>query len=278
MSGVSVIVPIYNAGKELNKCIKSILDQSFKDIELILINDGSTDNSLAVCKYYQKDDKRIMIIDKENEGSIAARRNGVKASGSEYVTFVDADDWIDRRTIEILYNECIESQADISVCNMYKVLGRGIFIKRKNNSSYFHEDRIYNKEAIMRDLVPAYLHGHSFPSSLCAKLYKKELLLNNGKYLNGIRFLGDDLYYNLEILVKINKVKVIDKPLYYYRVGGFTSKYMPYLFADMVNGYYIQKEVIDEYYQDSRVKRYNGISIMLLNTFKTSLQNYIRKN
>jgi hypothetical protein len=81
--------------------------------------------------------------------------------------------------------------------------------------------------------------------------------------------LGDDLYYNLEIFLKAEKIKVIDKALYYYRQGGFTSKHQPYLFDDMINGYYIQKEVIDEYYQDSRVKRYNGIRLMLLNTFKT---------
>lgn len=273
MRKVSVVVPIYNAGRKLNKCIKSILNQTFKDFELILVNDGSTDNSLNICRMHQKQDKRIIVINKDNEGSVVTRRTGVEASSSKYIMFVDADDWIDRKTIEILYNETIGSSVDITVCNMYKVLGNGMLIKQKNKSVYFNEEKTYNKEEIRKDLVTAYFHGHPFPSSLCAKLYKKELLVDCGNYLDRICFLGDDLFYNLEILIKANKVKVIDKPLYYYRLGGFTSKYMPHLFEDMVNGYQIQKEVIDEHYLDTKQKEYNGISIMLLHTFKTCLYN-----
>ncbi|MCR8635397.1 glycosyltransferase family 2 protein [Paenibacillus radicis (ex Xue et al. 2023)] len=274
---MSVVVPIYNAGKgkRLDKCIKSILSQTFIDIEVMLVNDGSTDNSLEVCRKYQKEDGRIVIIDKKNGGCIAARRTGVEASTSEFVMFVDADDWLDKNTVDVLYNKCMESSADISVCNMYKVLGRGALIKRKNDNQYFYEDRLYNKDAIMRDLVTSYFYGHSFPSSLCGKLYKRELLINNGKYLDRICFLGEDLFYNLEILVHTNRVKVIDQALYYYRVGGSTSKYMSYLFDDMINGYRIQKEVIHEYYLDTKQKQYNGISIMLLNTFRTCLCNII---
>lgn len=275
LTKVSVIVPIYNAGRgnKLNKCIESILNQTFHEIELILVNDGSTDNSLEVCRYYQKEDQRVIIIDKKNEGCVATRRRGLEVSSSDYIMFVDADDWIDCKTVEILYNECIENHADITVCNTYKVLGKGMIIKRKNESLYFREDRLYNKKEIMRDLVTAYFFGHPFPPSLFAKLYRRDLLINSGKYLDRIYFLGEDLFYNLEIFTKINIVKVINKPLYYYRVGGYSSKYMPFLFSDMVNGYRIQKEVIDEYFSDSRIEQYNGISIMLLNTFKTCLYN-----
>jgi glycosyltransferase involved in cell wall biosynthesis len=275
MSKVSVVVPVYNAGNKLNKCIKSILGQTFTDIELILVNDGSTDNSLEICKEYEKKDSRIILINKKNEGSVSTRRRGIVESNSNYLMFVDADDWVDKNIIEILYTESIKNNVDIIVCNTYKVIGNGTLIKKKNQSWYFNEDKIYNKEEIKNELAAAYLHGHPFPASLFAKLYKKELVINSGKYLDNIHFLGDDLYYNLEIFLKAEKIKVIDKALYYYRQGGFTSKHQPYLFEDMVNGYFIQIEVIDEYYQDSRVKRYNGISVMLLNTFKTCLQNLL---
>ncbi|WP_078432597.1 glycosyltransferase family 2 protein [Metabacillus halosaccharovorans] len=278
MSKVSVVVPIYNAEKKLNKCIKSILNQTFKDFELILVNDGSSDNSLNVCKKYESIDKRIKIIDKKNEGSGVSRRKGVEVASSTYIMFVDADDWINRKTIEVLYNETIQSCVDITVCNMYKVIGKSMLIKKKNKSAYFNEDKLYNKEEIRRDLVVAYFYGHPFPSSLCAKLYKKELLINSGKYIERIHFLGDDLFYNLEIFIKANHVKVIDRTLYYYNRGGFTSKYMPYLFDDMINGYLIQKEVINEYYLNTQQKQYNGISIMLLNTFKTCLNNLFSSN
>ncbi|HWJ78744.1 MAG TPA: glycosyltransferase family 2 protein [Niallia sp.] len=273
MSKVSVVVPIYNAGRKLEKCIKSIVNQTFKEIELILVNDGSTDQSLSICRKYQKLDKRVKVIDKHNEGSIVTRRKGVEASKSDYVLFVDADDWIDKKTVEILYNESIQSGADITVCNAYKTLGNGKIVKKKIESKYFYNDKVYDKEEIKSTLVTAYFHGHPFPAFLVAKLYKKELLVNNGKYLNKIHFLGEDLYYNLEILLKVDKVKVIDKPLYYYRQGGLTSKFMPYLFEDVVNGYQIQKEVIDEFYKDTQQNEYNGISIMLLNTLKTCMYN-----
>jgi glycosyltransferase involved in cell wall biosynthesis len=273
MGKVSIVIPIYNAEKTLDKCIKSVLRQTFKDFELILVNDGSKDDSLKICKKYQATDQRVIIVNEANEGCIAARMKGVKAANCEYLMFVDSDDWVDRKAVEIIYNEAMAGSVDVTVCNMYKVLGNGLFVRKKNRSLYFSGDRLYYKDEIKRNLVVAYFHGHPFPSSLFAKLYKKELLLNSGKYLDRIHFLGEDLYYNLEIFLKANTVKVIDKPLYYYRLGGFTSKYMPYLFEDMIHGYQIQKEVINEYYLDTQQKHYNGISIMLLNTFKTCLYN-----
>jgi glycosyltransferase involved in cell wall biosynthesis len=273
MSKVSVVVPIYNAEKHLTKCIKSILNQSFEDFELILVNDGSHDKSLHICRKFEQKDRRVTVINKNNEGSIATRRRGIELSKSRYVMFVDADDWIDGSLIETLYREAIRNDSDVTVCNIYKVYSNSAVIKKKNQSTYFENDRIYEKENIKNELVVAYLHGHPFPASLFAKLYKKELLLNSGKYLEFITFFGDDLYYNLEIFLKAARVKVIDKPLYFYRTGGNTSKYMSFLFNDLISGYQIQKGVIEEYFQETKKQQQNGISIMLLNTFKTCLYN-----
>lgn len=273
MTKVSVVVPIFNAGKKLNKCINSILNQSFTEIELILVNDGSTDNSLPICKKYEKKDKRIVLVDKKNEGCIAARRNGVEVSKTPYVMFVDADDWIHKDMIKILYQESLEHDLDISICNIYKAAGNLFVLKKEGNTRYFNDNKLYQKEEIINDLVVAYFHGHPFPASLFAKLYRKEFLQKSGKYLERISFLGEDLFYNMEIFLKVNKVKLINRPLYFYRAGGLTSKYMAYLFDDMVNGYHIQKEVINEFYYDSRETHHCGISIMLLNTFKTCLFN-----
>jgi glycosyltransferase involved in cell wall biosynthesis len=273
MPKVSVVIPIYNAGIKLHKCIKSVLNQTFKDFQLLLVNDGSTDQSLKICKKYQILDGRIMVINKENEGSIATRKKGVMASFTKYVMFVDADDWIEPNTIEVLYNEAIQNDLDIAVCNINRVVGSGLFIKSKCKSWYFKNNKLYDELEIKKNLVTAYFFGHPFPSSLCAKLYKRELLINTGNYLNKIHFFGDDLFYNLEMLLLAKKIKMIDKHLYNYRYGGFTSRYQPHLFDDMVNGYLIQTEVIDSYYNDTKEKNYRGISIMLLNTFKACLVN-----
>ena len=273
MSKISVIVPIFNAEKFLDKCIKSILNQTFKEFELILVNDGSTDNSLEICNRYMKLDSRVRILNNANQGSIVARRLGINAAKSDYVTFVDADDWINKNTLEVLFNELMLNSSDVIIFNMYKFYDRFSIIKRSNESRYFKEQRVYEGDEIRSKLVSAYFHGHPFPANVWGKLYKKKYLKDSGKYLKNINFLGDDLYFNLEIFLKVKKVSIIDEKLYYYRAGGNTSKYMPYLFEDMINGYCIQKDVIEKYYQDTYQKEKNGISIMLLNTFGTCLYN-----
>ena len=270
---ISVIVPIYNAEKTLKKCINSILSQTYTNFELILVNDGSKDSSLSLCKNYSKKDSRIVVINKENEGCIAARRSGIEISKGEYIMFVDSDDWIDINTLNIVSEEINKNSSDVIIFNMNRVIGKFGFIKRIGNKEYFIKRQIFEGDEIRKELASAYLHGHPFPSNLCGKVYKNKYLRECGKYLDRLVFLGEDLYYNMEIFLKINKVSIINKELYYYRVGGNTSKYMEYLFRDMINGYMIQKEVIEEYYQDTKQQRYNGISIMLLNTLKTCLEN-----
>jgi len=273
MSRVSVIVPIYNAEKVLEKCIKSILGQTFDDFELILVNDGSKDRSPDICEKYSAQDRRIKVIHKQNEGHIMARQTGLEATSSEYVTFVDADDWLDSAALEILYREAVGSNADVTVCCSYKVIGGSTLIKQKHNNDYFIDNKLYTNEDVKNKLVEAYLFGHPFPGYLWGKLYKRELLLSSGKYMKHIKFLFEDVYYNMEMLLKSNKVKLIDAPLYYYRAGGTTSKYMSFLFDDMIAGYKIQKEVIEQYFVDTKQKQYKGISIMLLNTLQTCLYN-----
>lgn len=278
MEKVSIIVPIYNAGKKLNKCIDSILNQTYKNIEIILVNDGSTDNSLEICEKYKSIDDRIILINKKNEGCIKARRTGIDNSSGDYIMFVDADDWVDNNIVSAMYDELKKYKCDIVVSNMYKVFNDRAFIKKSNDSHYFKEEKLYVDDEIKNELVEAYLYGHPFPAGLVCKLYKRNLLIDSGKYLERISFLGEDLYLNMEVFLKATRVKIINQPLYYYRVGGFTSRYMPYHFDDIVNGYEIQKEVIDKYYDDKRQYEYNGISIMLLNSFKTSLQNLMNSN
>jgi glycosyltransferase involved in cell wall biosynthesis len=135
MSKVSIIVPIYNAGNKLNKCISSIINQTYKDIEIILVNDGSTDNCLTICNKFKNKDSRITVINKENEGSVKTRKRGVEKSTSPYIMFVDADDWIDHKAVEIMYMEAINNELDIVVCNMYKSISA---IKRPVASSFFN--------------------------------------------------------------------------------------------------------------------------------------------
>ncbi|EOU2074247.1 glycosyltransferase, partial [Clostridium perfringens] len=102
---VSVIVPIYNSGEYLDECLNSIIKQSLKEIEIILINDGSKDNSFNICKKFKNEDDRIILIDQENSGVAVSRNKGVRISKGEYIIFVDSDDYLEEKMIEKLYNE-----------------------------------------------------------------------------------------------------------------------------------------------------------------------------
>lgn len=272
MDKVSIVVPIYNAASKLNKCLKSLIKQTYPNLEIILVNDGSADQSQQICESFAKKDSRIIVINKKNEGSIATRQRGIELATGQYVMFVDADDWVHPKIVERLVHSLTEHQ-DVAVCNSYRVLSDRAILKQKNNSHYFTSYQQVTGDEIRIKIVEAFFHGHPFPATLYAKLFKRKLLQSSGNYVKRLKFLGDDLYLNLEVLLKAQSIVIIDEPLYYYRAGGNTSRYMPYHFHDITEGYYIQKEVIEAYYPDYYEKHLGGISIMLLNSFKTSLQN-----
>ncbi|MFD0588417.1 glycosyltransferase family 2 protein [Paenibacillus sp. GCM10027627] len=273
MSEVCIIVPVYNAGQKLHRCIRSILSQSFVFWTLLLIDDGSSDDSSRICQDYERLDIRIRHYSQSHSGSVAARRRGLELSASPYIMFVDADDWIDAAMLDKLVSAARRDNADIAVCNTYKVLSETAWPKRMNRSSYFQTEKLYGEQEVRSELVPAFLHGHPFPPQLHGKLYKRDLLAASGNYASRIAFFGDDLFFNLETFLHAKSVKVIPDALYYYRAGGLTSRYMPDLFQDIVSGYGIQKEVVEAFYPDRLHDYYTGIRLMLLNTLLACLQN-----
>ena len=209
---ISVIIPIYNAEKTIKKCLTSILNQSYSNIEIILINDGSTDSSLKVCNDFASKDKRILVIDKKNEGSVKARLDGINNSTGDYITFVDSDDSINKKTFELLVNELKKSSFDIICFNSYKTLGKFSIIRRISNTHYFENNKVYYGDKIREDLVSAWMHGHPFPATLWVKIYKRELLNNIGIYSKNISFFYDDLMTNFEVFLRANSVKLINYP------------------------------------------------------------------
>lgn len=112
---VSVIIPVYNVEEYLVKCLESVVNQTLQDIEIICVNDGSTDNSYEILKQYAKLDKRIILVDKENEGASAARNTGMQYSRSEYILFLDSDDRLQPETCEVVYNTAITDKSDLVV-------------------------------------------------------------------------------------------------------------------------------------------------------------------
>ena len=175
MIKVSVIVPIYNAEQYLEKCLDSIVNQTLKDIEIILIDDGSTDSSAEICKTYLTD-SRVSYYHKENAGAVMARRDGISFAKGEYIGFVDSDDWVETSMYETMYMEAKKNNADIVFCNCIQNADGHRF-------SPEIESGVYDRKAIEEKILSktlAYVADNGEKRAIrwsnCLRLYKSELI------------------------------------------------------------------------------------------------------
>ena len=213
---ISVIVPVYNVEKYLDQCVESIVNQTYKNLEIILVDDGSPDNCPAICDEWAKKDERIVVIHKDNGGLSSARNAGLDIAHGEYIGFVDSDDYIDSDMYEQLLNAIIDD-ADLSCCGRRIVDEDGGVI----GTAYVHERKIYYD----KDIVKALFYGIDFDEAMWDKLYKKS-------FFNDLRFPIGEVNEDIVLMVKkfsaLNTVVHIGTAKYYYRnnTQGITkSKY-----------------------------------------------------
>lgn len=216
MSKVSVIIPAYNIQEYIKRSISSCMNQTFKDIEIIVINDGSTDNTLDVINKLKHKDSRIVVIDKENEGSIEARKSGWKIATGEYIMFVDGDDYLsDENAIKILYENAKKEDYDV-VC--YK-----FFIEYSNGSKVkaLNKKFIYNDKDTLLDL----LFKGDINHGMCSKFIRKEFVKeNNIEFPSNFSF-GEDLAFIYTLAMYNPKFIILNQYLYNYckREGSLDS-------------------------------------------------------
>ena len=213
---ISVIVPIYKIEKYLPQCIESLMQQSFKDFELLLIDDGSPDNCPQICDDYAKKDLRIKVVHKVNGGLLSARKAGLEAASGDYNAFVDGDDWVDHFYLDILYKLAITNNADLTVTGHFREFdGKIETIKPKNPG-------VYNEEQIKSTIITkAIFNGefceHGMSTYVWNKLFKKELLKEVLFDVHNDIVMGEDAAITYSYLA-LSKSLVISKiPLYYYR-------------------------------------------------------------
>ena len=215
MTKVSVVVPVYNVEKYLNRCIDSILNQTFRDFELILVDDGSTDQSGRICDEYKEKDNRIVVIHKTNGGLSDARNYGIDRAKGEYITFIDSDDWIKERYIEVLYNNAVKFKVDISAVNLHKE-----YDDRSERSCDITEG-VFDGKAAMQ-----FLYGDIsiYLNVACAKLYKIDLF-EDIRYPVGK--LHEDGFTTYKLLYFSNTVYFSNEDLYsyYQRQGSIMNKF-----------------------------------------------------
>lgn len=203
---ISVIVPIYNVEKYLRKCVDSIINQTYKNLEIILVDDGSPDNCPKICDEYAKQDIRIKVIHKENGGLSDARNAGMKVARGEYISFIDSDDWIKPEMIEGMYNRMIEDKSDLVSSGVIWVDVDGTEIRTATVS----ENCVLNTEQAMKELI----NDGKLKQHVWNKLYKadliKNILFDKGKY-------HEDVFWSYKVIGEAKRVS-IDKNSYYFYV------------------------------------------------------------
>lgn len=201
---ISVIIPVYKVEKYLEKCIESVLKQTYTNLQIILVDDGSPDNCGKICDEYAKKDSRIEVIHKANGGLSDARNVGINRANGRYIGFVDSDDYIKEDMYEKLINLIKEYNADVSICNLYDVIDGKEYVRNKDNG--IHE---YSRIDILKEI----LLDKNIQSYAWNKLYKKELF-DEIKYPIGKKY--EDIGTTFYLFEKCNKIVVTSEPEYYY--------------------------------------------------------------
>lgn len=237
---VSIIIPVYNVKNYLDKCVKSVLNQTLKEIEVIIVDDGSTDGSGQICDSYLTDN-RVRVIHKPNGGLSDARNTGVMEAKAKYVGFVDSDDYIECDMYELLLTNIINYNADISFCGIYDVFAND------TKPAYSLTEGIFTADS--KEAIKLVLQGQKASVSAVNKLYKKALLTSH-PFLVGKT--SEDAHFIIPCLLDINKAVLDMAPKYYYihREGTITTK--PFRKSDLsiVEAYENNRRIVRDKYPD----------------------------
>lgn len=202
---VSVIVPVYNIQDYLKKCVDSILNQDFENIEIIIVNDGSTDNSFNIINSNYSGNDKIRIINQENQGLSCSRNNGLKEAIGRYVAFIDGDDWIESNMIREMYCKAIKEDADVVCCRLQYEKGDNRFVSGRDYTT----DLIENK-----DLLFNVFYGRNIQTSAAIKLYRREWLIDNNIFFKP-KAINEDAIFIVRVAYYANKIALINKPFYH---------------------------------------------------------------
>lgn len=252
MELISVIVPIYNTEKYLERCVKSIQNQTYSNLEIILVNDGSTDDSLLLCEKF-KDDIRVKVISKQNAGQGLARNDGLKVANGMYVTFVDSDDWIGEEHIANLYKAITDQNADVAIGNHVWVSVDGTeYIKMLDlqETIYKGDDLLYKIVLPLIGADASETNDVLINSSVSMNLYKMSVIHKNEIQFISERFaVAEDFFFNLDYLQHASSAVYCNEYGYFYcqNIESTCEKYNPERFTRTLNYYEVLIERIKTY-------------------------------
>lgn len=262
---ISVIVPVYNVQKFLHKCLNSIANQTLKNIEVIIVNDGSTDFSKNIIDEYVSKHDNFKVINKMNEGVPAARNLGIKESNGKYIVFIDSDDYVDKDFLKYLYYTAEKNKSDIACCNYYQY-------NMETNKKYIYpfamKQGVYSNRVALKTLI----NDNKLQYYIWNKIFLRSLIVKNN--ISFPDFCFEDTEFSVKAFYYANKIAVIEKPLYYYckhegsaiaQIG--IDKINDYLFALASTRKFLEKKQDFTYYRHSYFThsiRIYGSTIMLI--------------
>lgn len=235
---ISVIIPVYKVEEYLNQCIDSVLNQTYKNLEIILVDDGSPDNCGRICDEYSLTDSRIKVIHQSNKGLSEARNAGLDIAAGEWIGFVDSDDWIHSEMYELLLRQALENDLDIVCCDYIECKSRSA----ADSPSEDFEVRTWDGE----DVLNIFAERKIFSHNVWTKLYRKHIFESN-------RFQPGRLYEDYEIMPKLfskaERAGIISIPLYYYYIGSCSIMRSPFTLKKFID---ITDLSVVEYYKQTR--------------------------
>ena len=216
---ISIVIPIYNAEKYLEECLNSIKNQTYKNFEVIMVNDGSKDDSETICMNFLRSDSRFRYLKKENGGVSSTRNVGLDNVEGDYVTFIDADDWVDENYLELLITTVKKNHSDIVVSSYKQFNNIDVFYLRAYT---IQEKYLLNFEKMNRDdfltIFPKLMSINVCFNNAVAKLFRKELV-NNLRFDTSIKY-GEDLDFYFRLYLNVDSISYVDEPTYVYRMHG----------------------------------------------------------
>lgn len=228
---ISIVVPVYNAQEYLETCLDSLLEQTYDNYEILLIDDGSNDESGNICRYYETKDDKIRVFFQKNRGVSCARNKGLELATGQYVMFVDADDWINNNMLSDLARQLIKAESDLVMCSFICEYG----YKSEYISSGYFSKTLLNEKEIKEQLIFGLVEkseneeSHSLATfrGPVAKLFNLELIRNEKLYFDQQLIIGEDFLFNLHYLKNCKKVLILNEYYYHYRVNenSITRKY-----------------------------------------------------
>ena len=246
---ISIIVPVYNVESYLEECLESIKNQTYADIEVILVNDGSTDGSREICEQYCEKDIRFRLINQENQGQSVARNRGVKESVGQFIMFVDSDDVINKNLLEVLL-PYMKTEVDIVECRMTRK--KEEFFLNKTSTIVFEGN---SKEAILNCIAFKEVKYCAFK-----KLYRREIV-EKIPFLEG--YIYEDVFTGINYLKHIRKIVVIDYIGYYYRVRANSTMTKSFNEKDL-DIFKVGNQLIDSFKDDENMLPYIGYFLFYL--------------